>query len=189
MSSRVLRFLLISLGSRVLMSTLSNKKMETKEKNNGLSFKGVLEVKHNIKGRVRLYAPRVKENIEYSNVLISQLSKVKSISNVEVNSVTGSIVICYNQAELELSLLIGVVIKLLGLEEAVSEKPKSLLSKEMKNVKEAVDVAFYNKTSGILDVKSVVAVLCLVVGARSIRLNPLQLPNGYTLVRWGMNMI
>ncbi|WP_297639151.1 HMA2 domain-containing protein [uncultured Clostridium sp.] len=189
MNSRILRFLLISLGSKALTSALNNKKTETKEKDNVPSFKGVLEIKHNIKGRVRLYAPRIKENSEYSQVLISQLTKVKSISNIEVNSVTGSIVICYNPAELELALLVGVVIKLLGLEEAISEKPKSLISKEIKNVKEAVDLAFYNKTSGILDIKSVAAVLCLVVGARSVRLNPLQLPNGYTLVRWGMNMI
>ena len=55
-------------------------------------------------------------------------------------------------------------------------------------MKEAVNMAVYEKTSGLLDIKSIITILLIVSGFVIVRRNPLSLPNGYTLLRWGTRL-
>ena len=51
-------------------------------------------------------------------------------------------------------------------------------------MKEAVNLAIYNKTRGIADIKAIYILIVLFFGIRGIRQMPKMLPNGYTMVRW-----
>lgn len=62
------------------------------------------------------------------------------------------------------------------------------MTRELKNMKEAVNMAVYEKTSGLLDIKSIITILLVVSGFVIVRRNPLSLPNGYTLLRWGTRL-
>ncbi|WP_297436489.1 HMA2 domain-containing protein [uncultured Clostridium sp.] len=184
MSNRYIRFLLISLAGKVVSEMLVKEKKKSKNSLNLPSFKGVIEVKHSLRGRVRLYVPIVKNNEEAGQLLISQLGRVETISHIEVNSVTGSVVIKYDAEKIDPALLIGVVAKLLQIESELTKNKEALVSKELGNVKEALNMSIYNKTNGILDMKSVYIIMILFFGVRKIRQMPTMLPNGYSMIRW-----
>ncbi|MBU3843180.1 MAG: hypothetical protein IAA47_09420, partial [Candidatus Fusobacterium pullicola] len=84
--------------------------------------------------------------------------------------------------------LIGAILNILGLEEEVFEKKNGKLFSGMREIVESVDFAIYNKTKGVLDLKSTIALLFIVVGIRKVRQNPI-LPNGVNLLWWGYNII
>lgn len=58
----------------------------------------------------------------------------------------------------------------------------------MREVIDSIDFAIYNKTKGILDLKSTIALLFIINGIRKIRQNPIM-PNGVNLLWWGFNII
>ena len=51
-------------------------------------------------------------------------------------------------------------------------------------MKEVLNLAVYNKTKGILDIKSIYLIAVMIFAIRGIRTAPRMLPNGYTMARW-----
>lgn len=189
MSNRMINFILLSLAGKVVGDLLSKKDF-TKVNNLKLpSFKGILEIKHSLKGRIRFYIPSLKGNEAAKALLIEQFSKVPAIKAIEINTITATALISFDEKTLEPTILIGVLIKLLGLEEVVSKKPEALATKEMKNMKESLNMAIYEKSNGLLDGKSVFVLLSLLGGVKMLKANPMALPNGYTLLRWAGNSL
>ncbi len=188
MNSRIINFLLLSLAGKIIGDLISKNDFTKKNKANLPSFKGVLEIKHSINGRIRFYIPILNNNEEAKELLIGQLSRVPAITTIEVNTITSSLLVVYDEKSVDAAVLIGVIAKLLGLEESLTKKPEALVTREMKNFKEAINMAVYEKTSGLLDMKSVVTILLMVGGFIIVRKNPLSFPNGYTLLRWGTKL-
>lgn len=184
MNNRYVQFLLLSLAGKVVSGMLGKDKKKSRNSLNLPSFKGVIEVKHSLKGRVRFYVPLLKNNEQIGQILISQLGKVDTISHIEVNGVTGSVVIKYDPEKIDPALLIGVIAKLLQLEGELTKKREALVSREMVNMKEALNMSIYEKTNGVLDIKSLYIIAALVFGVRKIRKAPTMLPNGYSMLRW-----
>ena len=61
----------------------------------------------------------------------------------------------------------------------------------MKNVNDivsAIDTSIYNKSHGILDIKTSLLILFAIYGIRKIRTNPVM-PNGVNLLWWAYNML
>ena len=188
MNSKIVDFILLSLAGKIIGDLMSKNDFTKKNKSNLPSFKGVLEIKHSINGRIRFYIPMLNNNEEAKEPLIGQLSRVSAIKVVEVNTITNSLLVVYDEKAVDPAVLIGVIAKLLGLEESLTKKPEALVTRELKNMKEAVNMAVYEKTSGLLDIKSIITILLVVSGFVIVRRNPLSLPNGYTLLRWGTRL-
>ncbi|MCF2627364.1 hypothetical protein I6E36_04640 [Fusobacterium mortiferum] len=151
-------------------------------------FYGILEVQHYIKGRIRLKVTSLIQDDEKAKELVGKLASLNGIEDISVNTLIGSVLIKFSEEVVDPITLIGAVLSILGLEEEVFEKKNGKLFSGMREVIESIDFAIYNKTKGILDLKSTIALLFIINGIRKIRQNPIM-PNGVNLLWWGFNII
>lgn len=151
-------------------------------------FHGILEVQHYIKGRVRLRVNILVGNEEKSKELIARLSGLNGIGDISVNPLIGSVLIKFQEEIVDPITLIGAILNILELEEEVFSKKSGKAFSGMRELVELVDFTIYNKSKGILDLKSVIALLFIINGVRKIRQNPIM-PNGVNLLWWGYNII
>lgn len=180
---RIIRFALFALAGKMISDASGNSK---KNKNlvNIPDFIGVVEVKHSIKGRIRYKIPRLKGDNAMAEYISGQLSKVKFIKKVESNTITGTLLINYDYGNIDPNMLTAAIIKLLNLESEISKKKDALVTRELSNIKEVINLAVYNKTKGILDIKSIYLIAIMIFAVRGIKAAPKILPNGYTMARW-----
>lgn len=151
-------------------------------------FYGILEVQHYIKGRIRLKVNSLIQDDEKVKELVGKLASLNGIEDISVNTLIGSVLIKFSEEVVDPITLIGAVLSILGLEEEVFDKKNGKLFSGMREVIESIDFAIYNKTKGILDLKSTIALLFIINGIRKIRQNPIM-PNGVNLLWWGFNII
>ncbi len=151
-------------------------------------FYGILEVQHYIKGRIRLKVNSLIQDDEKAKELVGKLASLNGIEDISVNILIGSVLIKFSEEVVDPITLIGAVLSILGLEEEVFDKKNGKLFSGMREVIESIDFAIYNKTKGILDLKSTIALLFIINGIRKIRQNPIM-PNGVNLLWWGFNII
>ena len=151
-------------------------------------FYGILEVQHYIKGRISLKVNSLIQDDEKAKELVGKLASLNGIEDISVNTLIGSVLIKFSEEVVDPITLIGAVLSILGLEEEVFEKKNGKLFSGMREVIESIDFAIYNKTKGILDLKSTIALLFIINGIRKIRQNPIM-PNGVNLLWWGFNII
>ena len=151
-------------------------------------FYGILEVQHYIKGRIRLKVNSLIQDDEKAKELVGKLASLNGIEDISVNTLIGSVLIKFSEEVVDPITLIGAVLSILGLEEEVFDKKNGKLFSGIREVIESIDFAIYNKTKGILDLKSTIALLFIINGIRKIRQNPIM-PNGVNLLWWGFNII
>lgn len=151
-------------------------------------FYGILEVQHYIKGRIRLKVNSLIQDDEKAKELVGKLASLNGIEDISVNTLIGSVLIKFSEEVVDPITLIGAVLSILGLEEEVFDKKNGKLFSGMREVIESIDFTIYNKTKGILDLKSTIALLFIINGIRKIRQNPIM-PNGVNLLWWGFNII
>ena len=150
-------------------------------------FYGILEVQHYIKGRIRLKVNSLIQDDEKAKELVGKLASLNGIEDISVNTLIGSVLIKFSEEVVDPITLIGAVLSILGLEEEVFDKKNGKLFSGMREVIESIDFAIYNKTKGILDLKSTIALLFIINGIRKIRQNPIM-PNGVNLLWWGYHI-
>ncbi|MCT4508875.1 MAG: hypothetical protein N4A48_08955 [Tepidibacter sp.] len=148
------------------------------------SFKGILEVRHCISGRIRIYIPILKNNEEIKSIIIEQLSKIKVITNIEINTITGTVLLNYDNEKIDPMIIIGVMIKILNLEQEIEKKPKSKVEKEMIELRTSVNRAVYEKTQGIIDGRTALGLSLFLFGIYRLRKNTNIIPSGMTLMWW-----
>lgn len=149
------------------------------------SFKNLLEVKSSILGRVRFYSPAIVSNKQMADTLIDYSKKILAIKKAEVNLLTGSILIEYSPEEVDATTLEGVVIKILGLDGELDGGRVSNLEKEVKNMTAALNNGIYDFTNGYLNVKSLLAVVFIMLAIYDIRkLGTRRMPDYATLLWW-----
>lgn len=152
------------------------------------SFYGILEVQHYIEGRIRIKIESLKHDDEKAEELKVNLLKLNGIDEVTINILLGTILIKFDEAIIEPVILIGVLLNFLGLEEEAFEKKNGKMSFVLKDILEAADMALYNKTKGIMDLKTSIALVFMVYGIKKIRQNPIM-PNGVNLLWWAYNIM
>ena len=152
------------------------------------SFYGILEIKHYTKGRMRIKVDSLVKDEEKSKDLVDRLSGLNGIDNISVNSLIGSVLVNFSEEIVDPITLIGAILNILGLEEEVFNRKNGKISSGMKGIIESIDLTIYNKTMGVLDFKSTIALLFIIVGIRKIRQSPIM-PNGVNLLWWGYNII
>ncbi len=184
MMSYVSRYFMYSLGFIGMKKALQKQKSTVDVP----SFRGVIEVVHKLEGRIRFRIPSLKGNKEVFEELENQLSKISHMTNVETNYVTGTLLIEYGN-EIEPTLIVGILIKLLGLEDQVQNPPHALVTKEFRSVQESINLAIAEKTRGLLDLRSIFFLTFMALGITKIIKNPTMRPAGFTYLWWGYSMI
>ncbi|WP_294664076.1 HMA2 domain-containing protein [uncultured Fusobacterium sp.] len=152
------------------------------------SFYGILEVQHYVEGRIRIKIDSLKNDNEKAEELKVNLLKLNGINEVTINTLLGTILVKFDEIVIEPVILIGVLLNFLGLEEEAFEKKNGKMSFVLKDVIEAVDMTLYNKTKGILDLKTSIALFFTVYGVKKLRQNPIM-PNGVNLLWWAYNIM
>ncbi len=167
----------------IVSALLSGKK----KKKGFRGFRGVVEVLHSIPGRVRFSVPSIRDNEDACHQLEKQLLKADAIQQIRVNPLTGTILILFNPEKIDLATLTGVLVKLLGLEEAIEERPESFLGKEITAVLDSLNRSIYESTNGMADLNSMVATTFLSMGLFALLRGSRALPAGISLLFWAYN--
>ena len=97
----------------MLVSALLTCKDHNKEYNRLPNFKGILEVKHHIPGRIRMSCPTLKNNKDKSIDLVNVCDKIPGIISIRINENLGTILIEYDTDVLQPLLIIGIILILL----------------------------------------------------------------------------
>ena len=143
------RYFMYSLGFLGVRNALQKKRSTIEVP----SFRGVIEVVHKMEGRIRFRIPSLKGNQQGFKELEDQLNRISHLTHVETNYITGTLLVNYGD-EIEPTLIVGILIKLLGLEDQVQNQPDSTITREFRTVQESVNLAIDEKTHELLDLGS-----------------------------------
>ncbi len=149
---------------------------------------GPLRTVHALPGRVRFVASPLEGNEKARSVLMEKLPRIEGVESVEVNPVSGSVLIRFQDDLVKPELLFAALVRLLGLEAELDKPPESVLSRELRVVGDSLNRAVHAKTGGLLDLWSAVLILLAAVGTRKLIQQGMgAFPAGFTLVWWAAN--
>lgn len=168
----------------LIASSVFMSKSKQSNNHNLPSFRNILEVKHYIPGRLRLNCNYLKQNAKDSMILVDTCKKIPGINNITINEQIGSILVEYDFNSLEPVLIIGIILKVLNLENEVKKNPKSLVSKESINILDSLNRTVNEKTMGIIDFKNLVMMFIGAYAIYDIKARPEFRPCGYTCLWW-----
>ncbi|MCG8573089.1 MAG: hypothetical protein MJB14_23395 [Spirochaetes bacterium] len=171
--------------SGILISLLLGLKNKNLKNDNLHGFKNIIEVVHHIKGRIRFIIPRLKiSEIDIEKTLTS----IKGIDQANVNRISGSLVITYDEQLINGQLLIGVVIHLLGLEKEIDKPVQPAYVKTLNEFSNALNRAVYEKSDGQLDLFHLVPIGLVGLAFYQLFINKkLTIPGAFTLLWWAHN--
>lgn len=148
-------------------------------------FSGTLEIKHSIPGRIRFFAPSLIQSTNGKVLLEERMQAIEGIEKLDVNIISGSIVVLYQEEKIEKILILGIIIKLLGLENKIQSKEVPILRKEIRKWNEALSYSLYEKTRGFLDIKATLSLVFIFYGIKGLFFSPeIAKANPYSLLYW-----
>lgn len=175
------------LGSAItgaLFFSVASKQIKKVNEGQNIDFNGQLEIRQNISGRLRLSSPFLR-NKEQGYSLITQLSRVDGIKKIGSDYRIGSMLIEYDASKVEGELLVGALLKLMGIDNPSENIPKSMVMKEIQLANQAVNMAILDKTNGFLDLRTIVPITFLGLAVKSYaNSGNLGLPAPITLLYW-----
>lgn len=149
----------------------------------------------NLKGRCRYRISALTDNKALAALLKEKLEKKKKISKVEINTLTGSLLIIHNMNELEVNELTGRLQMMMnsgnstcGLGQGATKKAPVLYSSNWHNTISSVNNQIRLMTNGWFDLSSLLSILFLIRGLRKIFLYG-QRPSGPAMVWWALHMM
>ena len=145
------------------------------------SFKGILEVRASIPGRMRLYVPSLSGSMDQAEQAREQLLGTGVVHRVELEPRTGSMLVCYDERKVE-------VIKLLGLDAVINGKQKSRMESGLHTILDAVDRGVMGATNGLMDGKMLAGTALSVLAIKEWRLAGLAVPGAMTLLWWAARL-
>ncbi|MFA8450632.1 MAG: HMA2 domain-containing protein [Bacteroidales bacterium] len=152
-------------------------------------FYNIIEIKHSIPGRIRFKIPLLKCNDKYGEILQAQLPKIKSIEKFSWSSISGSLIINYNNSELSSDIILGIIIKLLRLESIIEKEPNSNLGMKLVSFEKNLNRSVYEKSHGAVDFRSLIHISFIVLGVASMFKKNKTTPGPYSLLYWAYNGI
>lgn len=150
-------------------------------------FRGIVEIKHAIPGRVRFFIPLLKMDSQKGQLLEQQLLKAAAVSQIKVNPLLGSVLIVYEKDKIDEVTLTGVLVKLLGLEKELEKPPRSMAGEELSRVLKSANSSIYEQTDGLLDLNTAITLTFLSLGIWSVVRSGSVLPAGISLIYWAYN--
>jgi Heavy metal associated domain 2 len=145
------------------------------------SFAGVMETVHVLPGRLRLRAPALIGRRAAAEQLKKSLARLEGVRDVEVSSVSGSVLFRFAPDEVTPDLLLGAAIRLLGLEKDIERTPPSQIGEGIRNAGQSLNHAIYQQTDGVIDLWTSITLLLVVSGIRQLAAGN---PFGWPLLWW-----
>lgn len=152
------------------------------------SFKGILEVRASIPGRMRLCVPSLSGSMDQAEQAREQLLGTGAVHRVELEPRTGSMLVCYDERKVKAAVIEGAVIKLLGLDAVINGKQKSRMESGLHTILDAVDRGVMGATNGLMDGKMLAGTALSVLAIREWRLVGLAVPGAMTLLWWAARL-
>lgn len=154
------------------------------------SINGKLETIHALPGRVRFSSPLLEDlQVKTNKKIAAEITKVDGIEQVDINRHTGSLLVAYNPSVIKPFIVHGVVIKLLGLEEAFEKSPEGLITKEMQLIGRSLNQQIVQASSGLMDLQSSLMLSLLALSLYRILIQgDRTLPGGINLLWWAYVM-
>ncbi len=145
---------------------------------------------HLLPGRVRFRIPLMMGNSSDLTRVSSDMKKIRGVKTIAFNEINGSILIHFEERQVQADLLFAALIRLLGLEDELSKVPTSKVNREFRNVIEALNQVVYDKTNGIIDFYTALPIVLAVLGvSKIVNERTLTLPTGLTLLWWAYNAL
>ena len=152
---------------------------------------GPVRVEHAVPGRLRLRVPSLSDDESGAVRLGERLPGIAGVEAVHIHRETGSVLIHYRGDEVRPELLFAAVVRLLGFEDDIARPPRSLVTRELREMLGAVNRMVYDRTGGVLDLWSAVMILMAGLGVRKMWQSGLtqSLPSGFTLMWWALHSL
>lgn len=144
-------------------------------------FAGVMEVSHTLPGRLRLRAPVLVGRRRAAEQLAKSLAGLDGIRAAEVSAVSGSVLLRFAPERVSPDILMGAVIRLLGLEREVLRTPPSRIGEAIHQAGDSLNGAIHAQTGGLIDLWTAVPLLLVAGGVRQLALGN---PVGWPLLWW-----
>ncbi len=146
---------------------------------------GVIGLVHSLPGRSRFRLPVLKGRPEPASELASRLGGLQGVRKATACARTGSVLLEYDATRLTPELLAAAMVRLLGLERAFAGQVDSTVRREIRHVARACNLAVYQQTGGLLDLRTAVLLGLALVGIKRLMAQrSLALPAGFTLLWW-----
>ena len=155
-----------------------------------LNLRYPIRTQHILPGRVRFETDFLINDAKAEQFLSEQMSKVKGVSKVQISTITGSVLIQFEDNEIQPELLYTVLIRLLGLEKELERTPQSVVLKEIRLMGDSLNRAVLERTGGIIDLWTAVPIVVGLVGIRKIMAQrTLAFPTGFTMLWWAYHSL
>jgi copper chaperone CopZ len=171
----------------LIVSSLLGKRLfgARSPRNFTLSFRGIIETRHLLSGRVRYRVPKLINNPQAKSEVEETIAGVEGITEVRANTVTGSVLVTFRQEKIDYRLILAALAKVLELDKAISETPHSRLAEGLDDLGGGLNRAVYEYSGGLVDVKTLLPLGLAGVGLYSlVRSRNLALPGAFTLLWW-----
>ena len=145
------------------------------------TFPGVIETVHALPGRIRFRTPYLVDRQGQAEDLQKRLARLDGVHEVAVSAVSGSVCVWFAADRVTPELLLGAIIRLLGLERHLQRLPRSVVGREIREGGEAVNRAIHAKTGGLLDLWTTVPLVLVGLGIRNVATGR---PYGWPMLWW-----
>ena len=147
--------------------------------------RGPLRVTHSLPGRMRLRAEVLKNNDKAKELVETKLRALEAVRNVSANTITGSVLVSYEDKDLEPGLLFAVIVRVLGLEKEFEKPPKPVIAEELKDLADSLNRYVFDKSNGMVDLWTLLFILLAGQGVRDLYAGGKRaIPPGFTLLWW-----
>ncbi len=153
-----------------------------------LKMPSVLSVVHSIPGRTRFRVPMLVGMTSASQKLRKTLLGIEGVEDVDVNIVSGTILVKHNPKRVFPDVLAAALIRLLGLEKQIYGDVEAKFARELRELARAMNRAIYEQTGGMLDMKTILFLALAGLGVQQlVRRRSIALSAGFTLLWWAVN--
>lgn len=177
------------IGSLVSL-LLSKKSFSGRGAQPQLGYRGIIEIKHALPGRIRYRIPKVSQSNKTLEPLKKQLLSVKGINDVQINPVSASVLVYYDEIQIQPLYIFAALVKLFDLESQMKRSPRSAVKKEINDIAASLDRATFEYTRGLLDLKTgMPLLLILFAGYQFFIKRNTSLPGGMTFLWWAYALL
>ena len=152
------------------------------------SFRGIVEVRASLPGRMRLYMPAVSASPALAEQMKAQLIGTGVIHRVEIEPRTGSVLIHYDESKVQAPVVMGAAMKLMGLDAQAGAAPVGKVREGARMLLRSVNAGVLDATGGLLDAKTLAAGALTIAALRSKAKLGWATPGALTLLWWASNL-
>jgi hypothetical protein len=146
------------------------------------SFPGILETVSALPGRVRFRTPAIIGQPAAASGVQERLGGLEGVQSAEASAVTGSVLLRYDDKQVDPMILFAAVIRLLGLEQHIGKAPRSSVGRHIREAGAALNQAVHERTGGVIDLWTGLPLVLVALGIRNVLTRNGQL--GWPLLWW-----